>query len=145
LILALAAVSFGPFDTDARAGQSATKKTGELTAQPWSPERLASLRAAGTPVLVNFTAAWCVTCQANEQVAFSSAEVGSAMKRAGAVYLVADWTNRDPVIAKAIADQGRESVPLYLFYAKGAAQPKVLPQLLTPDMVASAVTSGGAS
>ncbi|HWD67759.1 MAG TPA: protein-disulfide reductase DsbD domain-containing protein [Caulobacteraceae bacterium] len=145
LILALAAVGFGPFDTEARAGQPATKKTGELTAQPWSPERLASLRAAGTPVLVNFTAAWCVTCQANEQVAFSSAEVGSAMKRAGAVYLVADWTNRDPVIAKAIADQGRESVPLYLFYAKGAAQPKVLPQLLTPDMVASAVTNGGAS
>ncbi|HEY1880486.1 MAG TPA: protein-disulfide reductase DsbD domain-containing protein [Caulobacteraceae bacterium] len=145
LILALAAVSFGPFDTDARAGQPVTKRTGELTAQPWSPERLASLRAAGTPVLLNFTAAWCVTCQANEQVAFSSTEVGSAMKRAGAAYLVADWTNRDPVIAKALADQGRESVPLYLFYAKGAAQPKVLPQLLTPDIVAATVTGGGAS
>jgi thiol:disulfide interchange protein DsbD len=139
LVLALAAVGFGPFDAEARTGQPPVQRAGALIAQPWSPERLASLRAAGTPVLVNFTAAWCVTCQANEQVALSSAEVAEAMKRAGAVYLVADWTNRNAAIAKALAEQGRESVPLYLYYARGAAQPKVLPQLLTPDMVAAAV------
>lgn len=145
LVVALAAVSFGPFDAQAPAGHSAAPTAGEIAGEPWSPERLASLRAAGTPVLVNFTAAWCVTCQVNERVAFSSPEVAAAMKRGGVVYLVADWTNRDAAIAKALADQGRIGVPLYLYYAKGAAEPKVLPQLLTPDTIAAAVTAAAAS
>jgi thiol:disulfide interchange protein DsbD len=110
-----------------------------LLSEPWSPARLAALRAAGTPVLVNFTAAWCVTCQVNERVAFSTAEVTEAMKHTGTVYLVADWTNRDPAIAKALDDEGRIGVPLYLYYAKGAAAPEVLPQLLSPDIVKAAV------
>ena len=70
-------------------------------------------------MLVNFTAAWCVTCQVNERLAFSSGEVAAAFGRTGATYLVADWTNRDPVIAKALADQGRIGVPLYLVYGVG--------------------------
>jgi thiol:disulfide interchange protein DsbD len=65
------------------------------------------------------------------------------MKRTGAVYLVADWTKRDPTIAKALADQGRIGVPLYLYYAKGAAEPQVLPQLLTPAIVTSALEGHG--
>jgi thiol:disulfide interchange protein len=143
LLLAAGSVAAGPFDGPVSTAQAAAAPAGELASQPWSPEKLAQLRAAGTPVLVNFTAAWCVTCQANEQVAFRSGEVAAAMKRAGAVYLVADWTRRDPVIAKALADQGRIGVPLYLYYAKGAAQPQVLPQLLTPAIVASAVEGHG--
>jgi thiol:disulfide interchange protein DsbD len=139
LLLALVAVGFGPFDTAPRSGEALAQNTGDLASQPWSPEKLASLRAAGTPVLVNFTAAWCVTCQVNERVAFSNAKVSAAMRRTGTIYLVADWTNRDPAIAKALAEQGRIGVPLYLFYAKGAADPQVLPQLLTPDIVAAAV------
>jgi thiol:disulfide interchange protein DsbD len=90
-------------------------------------------------VLVNFTAAWCVTCQVNERLAFSSGEVAAAFRRTGATYLVADWTRRDGVIAKALADQGRIGVPLYLVYGSGAAEPKVLPQLLTPALVAQAL------
>ena len=69
--------------------------------------------------------------------------MAQAFKRAGAVYLVADWTNRDPAIAKALADQGRIGVPLYLFYDRGAAEPKVLPQLLTPAILVSAVGGAG--
>ena len=88
-------------------------------------------------MLVNFTAAWCVTCQVNERVAFSSAEVASAMKRVGAVYMVADWTNRDPAIAKALAAEGRIGVPLYLYYPAGAQRPTILPQLLTPGILAA--------
>ena len=143
LFLAAGAVAAGPFDSPTAVASTAAVQPGELASQPWSPDKLAALRAAGTPVLVNFTAAWCVTCQANEQVAFRSPDVVAAMKRTGAVYLVADWTKRDPTIAKALADQGRIGVPLYLYYAKGAAEPQVLPQLLTPAIVTSALEGHG--
>ena len=72
-------------------------------------------------------------------LAFSSAEVAAAVRRTGATYLVADWTNRDAVIAKALADQGRIGVPLYLVYGAGGGAPKTLPQLLTPAIVAQAL------
>jgi thiol:disulfide interchange protein DsbD len=144
LVAAIAAVSVGSYEPPApTSSASARPAPGALASSPYSPEALAALRAAGTPVLVNFTAAWCVTCQVNERVAFSSPEVAQAFKRAGAVYLVADWTNRDPAIAKALADQGRIGVPLYLFYDRGAAEPKVLPQLLTPAILVSAVGGAG--
>ncbi len=141
LALAIGFVSFGPFEPPAAASTPAAAP-GNLPSTPYSPEKLAALRAAGTPVLVNFTAAWCVTCQVNERVVFSSAEVASALKRAGAVYLVADWTNRDPVIAKALAAEGRIGVPLYLYYPPGAARPTTLPQLLTPALLASVLNKG---
>ncbi|HEY7901491.1 MAG TPA: protein-disulfide reductase DsbD domain-containing protein [Caulobacteraceae bacterium] len=136
LILGLAAVSVGPFEPPAAVAAPA----GSLAPQPWSPERQAALRAAGTPVLVNFTAAWCVTCQVNERTAFASPAVAIALHRVGAAYLVADWTNRNPKIAAALAEQGRIGVPLYLYYPKGAAAPKVLPQLLTPQILVDAVS-----
>ena len=141
LAIAIALVSFGPFEPPA-AASTPTSAPGALASTPYSPEKLAALRAAGTPVLVNFTAAWCVTCQVNERVAFSSSEVASALKRSGAVYLVADWTNRDPVIAKALAAEGRIGVPLYLYYPPGAGTPTTLPQLLTPAILASALNKG---
>jgi len=141
-VAAIVAISFGPFEPAAATpGPPSAQTQGTLASQPWSPEKLAALRAAGTPVLVNFTAAWCVTCQVNERIAFSSGDVAQAIKAAGAVYLVADWTNRDSAIAKALADQGRIGVPLYLYYAKGAATPKVLPQLLTPAILTDALTA----
>jgi len=116
-----------------------------IPSQPWSVDRLAALRAAHTPVLVNFTAAWCVTCQVNERVAFASAEVGQAFRRAGAVYLVADWTRRDRAIAEALREQGRIGVPLYLVYGVDGDPPTVLPQLLTPGVVARALQAAAQS
>jgi thiol:disulfide interchange protein DsbD len=139
LIIALTAIAAGSFEPPPAATASAAPAPGRLASTPYSPERLAALRASRTPVLVNFTAAWCVTCQVNERVAFASPDVASAMKKVGAVYLVADWTNRDPAIAKALAEEGRIGVPLYLYYAPGAAQPEVLPQLLTPAIIAAAL------
>jgi thiol:disulfide interchange protein DsbD len=134
----VAVVAAGP-QAVANTGSAAPAPAGALAAEPFSPDRLAALRAQGRPVLVNFTAAWCVTCQVNERIAFSSPSVAAAFRRTGAAYLVADWTNRDPVIAKALADQGRIGVPLYLVY-RGAGAPRVLPQLLTPDLVAAAIS-----
>ena len=136
---AVGLVVLGAHDQAARAAGAPVVSEGSLPAEPWSPEKLAALRAAHTPVLVNFTAAWCVTCQVNERLAFSTGEVATAFKRSGAVYLVADWTNRDGAIAQALGEQGRIGVPLYLVYGADGGAPKTLPQLLTPALVAQAL------
>jgi len=125
----------------AAAGAGENPATG-LSAEPWSPEKVAALQAEGKPVFVDFTAAWCVTCQVNERTALATAKVAEAFKRSGAVYLKADWTNRDAAIAKALASEGRSGVPLYLLYdAQGGGAPKILPQLLTADAVVEALNA----
>ncbi|MFM1960804.1 MAG: hypothetical protein RL588_2321, partial [Pseudomonadota bacterium] len=110
-----------------------------LSYETYSPERLAALRAEGKPVFVNYTAAWCVTCQVNERVAFSTRTAADAFTASGVVYLKADWTRRDAVIAEDLERFGRAGVPLYLVYPAGGGEPRILPQLLTPDIVARAV------
>ncbi len=114
-----------------------------LASEVWSPEKVAELQAAGRPVLVDFTAAWCVTCQVNEKIALSGAKVADAFEAQDAVYLKADWTNRDPAIAKALADFGRVGVPLYVVYPKGGGAPVILPQLLTEGLVIEAIEKAG--
>jgi thiol:disulfide interchange protein DsbD len=116
----------------------------EAKAEPWTPARVAELRAEGRPVLVNFTAAWCVTCQVNEGAAFSSPAVADAFAKTKAVYLKADWTNRDDTIAAALAEHGRAGVPLYLVYPAGGGEPEVLPQFLTPGIVTAALERAAA-
>jgi thiol:disulfide interchange protein len=111
----------------------------DLPSEAWSSERVAALRAEGRPVFVNFTAAWCVTCQVNEQVALSTTTVAEALKSSGAVYLKADWTNRDAAIAGALAEHGRAGVPLYLVYGSDGGPPVILPQLLTAGLVAESL------
>ncbi|MGH6955377.1 MAG: thioredoxin family protein, partial [Caulobacteraceae bacterium] len=84
------------------------------------------------------------TCQVNERVAIDTAEAASAFRRTGAAYLKADWTNRNAAIERALADQGRAGVPLYLVYGADGSPPKVLPQLLTPGLVANALEAAAA-
>lgn len=84
-----------------------------------------------------------MTCQVNEKVALSGPKVAEAFKAQNAVLLKADWTNRDPVIAKALADFGRVGVPLYLVYPKNGGEPVILPQLLTEGMVIEAIERAG--
>jgi thiol:disulfide interchange protein DsbD len=139
LASAVGLVVVGAYAAPAGAAASLSVAEGGLPSEPWSPEKLAALRAAHRPVLVNFTAAWCVTCQVNERLAFSTGEVAKAFKRSGAVYLVADWTNRDAAIAQALGEQGRIGVPLYLLYGADGGAPRTLPQLLTPTLVATAL------
>ncbi len=107
--------------------------------EAYTPARLAALLAEQRPVFVNFTADWCVTCKVNERVALSNTEVGRAFQRTGVVYLKADWTSRDPVIAATLAEHGRAGVPLYLLYGPGAAEPRILPQILTPGAIINAI------
>lgn len=147
LALSVAAVAAGGYATARPAGDGASVAAPAegVPSEPWSPERVAALQAQGKPVFVNFTAAWCVTCQVNEKVAFSTGDVAAAFKRTGAVYLVADWTNRDGAIAKALAEHGRVGVPLYLVYGAKGGEPAVLPQLLTPALVADALDTAAGS
>jgi thiol:disulfide interchange protein DsbD len=128
----------------AAAGQGAGE-TAEVPSEPWSPDRVAALRAEGRPVLVNFTAAWCVTCQVNERTSLSTKTVADALARTNAVYLKADWTSRDAVIAAALAEHGRAGVPLYLVYGADGSAPVILPQLLTEGMVAQALDKAAAT
>ena len=143
LALALVAVVGARQAAGPPAGTAAAAAA-EVPSVPYSAERLAALQAEGRPVLVNFTAAWCVTCQVNERVALSTADTAAAFRRSGAVYMVGDWTNRDAAIAQALAAQGRVGVPLYLVYAAVGGPPRVLPQLLTPGLVSEALTEAAA-
>lgn len=126
------------------AAAQASGETAQVPYEPWSPERVAALRAEGRPVFVNFTAAWCVTCQVNERTSLSTRTVAEALARNNAVYLKADWTRRDAVIAAALTEHGRAGVPLYLVYGADGSEPVVLPQLLTEGMVAEALDKAAA-
>jgi thiol:disulfide interchange protein DsbD len=108
--------------------------------QPYSAARVAELSAAGRPLLVNFTASWCLTCLVNERNAFADAAVQEVFRDKKVTLMKGDWTNRDPAITQALAAFGRAGVPLYVVYnAKpGATEPLVLPQLLTAGVVQSA-------
>jgi len=105
--------------------------------QPYDAARAAQITAAGRPLLINFTASWCLTCLVNERNAFSDAAVQAIFRDKGVTLMKGDWTNRDPAITKALSAFGRAGVPLYVVYnAKpGASQPLVLPQLLTANIV----------
>ncbi|PZU08527.1 thioredoxin family protein [Sphingomonas sp.] len=99
--------------------------------------RLAALRAEGRPVLLYFTADWCLTCKVNEKAAIEREEVAHAFAAKKVAVMVGDWTNGDPAISRFLAAHGRSGVPFYLWYPAGGAEPKELPQVLTPGMLAA--------
>jgi thiol:disulfide interchange protein DsbD len=97
----------------------------------FSRARMTEAAAAGKPVFVDFTAAWCITCLVNERVALETPGTRRAFEQAGTVKLKGDWTNRDPEITSLLKELGRAGVPLYLYWAPGAERPRILPQVLT--------------
>jgi len=138
LLLALAILS-----GLATAAPSAPQQVAEAGVEPFSAARLAALRQAGTPVFVNMTAAWCVTCLVNERVALSPEPVRQAFAAHGVAYLKGDWTRQDPAITAFLRANGRDGVPLYLLYPPGGGAPQVLPQILTPGGVLAALAAMG--
>src|SRR5580692_6309097 len=133
-------IRFADVASAAAPGGSAQAKPGDDEWQPYSAARVAELSAAGRPLLVNFTASWCLTCMVNERNAFSDAAVQEIFRDKKVTLMKGDWTNRDPAITKALAAFGRAGVPLYVVYngKPGATEPVVLPQLLTAGVVQSA-------
>jgi thiol:disulfide interchange protein DsbD len=129
----------------APAAQASTTTSGPLQAEAFTPTKVEELRAQGRPVFVDFTAAWCVTCQVNERTTLFTAPVESAFRRTNAAYVKADWTRQDPAIAEALAARGRAGVPLYLVYAKSGGEPEILPQLLSQDTVIRALDKAARS
>lgn len=110
------------------------------SAEPFSEARLATLRAEGRPVFAYFTADWCLTCKVNEKVAIETDTAQSAFAAHKVAVMVGDWTDGDPALGRFIQAHNRAGVPLYLYYAPGAAEPQVLPQVLTPGMLAELAT-----
>ena len=147
LITAVAAVLLAValpvrFSGVAAAAPIAGSPAGAAAADAWQPydaARVAELTAQGRPLLLNFTASWCLTCLVNERNAFADAAVMRIFRGKGVTLMKGDWTNRDPAITKALAGFGRAGVPLYVAYNSqpGSAGPVVLPQLLTPGIVTS--------
>jgi thiol:disulfide interchange protein DsbD len=104
----------------------------------WSEERVSKALQAGQPVFIDFTAAWCVTCQVNKQTTLRDTRVLQAFADKHVLLLQADWTRRDPAITQALSALGRSGVPVYVLQAPGK-QALVLSELLTPDLVLKAL------
>jgi thiol:disulfide interchange protein len=121
-----------------RTPASSGPRTAAIGTEAYSDARLAELVAQKRTVFVDFTADWCLTCKVNERIALRSQKVLAAFAKHEVVSLVADWTRADPSITAALARYQRSGVPLYLV-SVGGAQPRVLPQVLTPDLVVEAV------
>ena len=109
---------------------------GEAGAARFDEARLADLRKTGRPVFLYFTADWCLTCKVNEKAAIERAEVTKAFADKHIVVMVGDWTRGDPAISRFLQAHGRSGVPFYLFYPAGGKEPRELPQILTPGLLA---------
>ncbi len=140
LVYTMSILPVAPTGTSSTSRTSAT--SGGLNWEPFSAQRVEDLREAGRPVFVDFTAAWCLSCQVNERVALHDSEVVEKFEALGITALKADWTSRDPEITRALARFGRNSVPLYVLYTGEAeAEPMILSEILTPGIVLEALES----
>ncbi|MEI7714107.1 MAG: thioredoxin family protein, partial [Rhodospirillales bacterium] len=114
----------------------------EQGTEAFTRARLAAARAAGQPVFVNMTAAWCVTCLVNERVAIRTDAVQRAFSAGKILYLKGDWTRQSPDITAFLREHGRDGVPLYVFYPAGGGAPRELQQILTEGAVLAALAGG---
>jgi thiol:disulfide interchange protein DsbD len=140
-LVALAAtvyVALPLFTVNADADPGGARAHNEAGWNEYSPAKVAELTASGRTVFVDFTAAWCVTCQVNKRLVLESREIRDAFDRRGVALLRADWTRRDATITAALAALGRNGVPVYVVYRAGQP-PQLLPEILSRRLVLDAV------
>ncbi len=113
--------------------------------EPFSQPALDAARASGKAVFVDYTAAWCLSCQVNEKLVLNTSDVQARLKQGNFVLMRADWTQYDPAITTALTAVGRSGVPTYVIYpGKPEAAPDVLPELLTKDVVLNSIEKDSA-
>ncbi|MCH9609738.1 MAG: Thiol:disulfide interchange protein DsbD [Chlamydiales bacterium] len=138
--IALIAITFGVGNGVMTAKKYRDVEVGQIADQSgawqsFTPQRVAELQAAGTPVFVDFTAKWCLICQANKVVLHSS-DMATLFNQHGIVTMMADWTKKDPVITEQLEKLGRSGVPVYVLYpGEKGADPYVLPQTLSSKVI----------
>ncbi|WP_182120157.1 thioredoxin family protein [Acidovorax sp. FHTAMBA] len=132
--------AFVPHITHIPTAQAATPSTQASATgwQPWAPGAAEQIVATGRPVFVDFTAAWCVTCQYNKKTTLANADVLADLQTKNVALLRADWTRRDPAITAALTQLGRSGVPVYVFYRPGKP-PVVLTEVLSVDEVRATI------
>ncbi|PJI95945.1 thiol:disulfide interchange protein DsbD [Acidovorax sp. 69] len=135
--MALLVWAFAPHITGVPTTPSATQAS-TTGWQPWVPGTAEQIVATGRPVFVDFTAAWCVTCQYNKKTTLAHADVIADLQTKNVALLRADWTRRDPAITAALAALGRSGVPVYVFYRPGKP-PMVLTEVLSVDEVRATI------
>ncbi|MEM9021807.1 MAG: protein-disulfide reductase DsbD domain-containing protein [Planctomycetota bacterium] len=155
-IIALAAWVYGRWSTPirtararwiARAAAAVFTAAGLVVVLTWeedkwtqySPQVIEQYREEGRPVIVDFTARWCISCQANKRSSLRTAESKKLYDQFNVALVEADYTREDPMIGKVLTEYGREGVPLYLVFPADGGEPEVLPNILTPQIVADAV------
>ncbi|WP_017462606.1 protein-disulfide reductase DsbD family protein [Dyella ginsengisoli] len=139
-VLALLALTVVPLYYLTRVPPPSVRPAAAEGVVAYSPAKLAELRAAGTPVFVDMTADWCVTCKANEHTVLDTDRFRALLERTGAVYMKGDWTDVNPTIAAFLRRYHSPGVPLYVVFPKGGGEGKVLPTVLTRGLVEQALT-----
>jgi len=139
--VAFFAVAVAPLPSVMKTGEALTARqnTENVTPVKWSPQNVDAMRGHGKAIFVNFTESWCITCQVNDRTSLSTQAVKQAMARTGTVYMVADSTSFNADIDDAMNTFGQGGLPLYVVYPADGSAPKVLPQVLTPSIVVTAL------
>jgi thiol:disulfide interchange protein DsbD len=138
-LLALMLFTWGPLVWQEPATESTAQVAPSSEWQSWSEDKVQTALKQGRPVFIDFTAAWCVTCQVNKQTTLRHPEVLKAFADKNVLLLRADWTRRDPAITQALGRLGRSGVPVYVLQSPD--QPaQVLSEVLSPDLMRQALS-----
>jgi thiol:disulfide interchange protein len=140
LVVLLALITLVPLYVLKTLPAAAEVASSDSATVAYSPEKLAELRKAGTPVFVDMTADWCVTCKANEHAVLSGDDFQALLKRTGTIYMKGDWTDENPAITSFLQEYHSPGVPLYVVFPKSGGPGRQLPTVLTSSLVEEALT-----